>query len=72
MSENENVKKTISVPPDLHRRIIEQAKATGFDSADEYAIFVLEEVLKPEAEDATSDEDDAEVKKRLRSLGYME
>ncbi len=41
---------------------------------DEYVTFVLEEVLKEEGEGeaAFSKEEEEEVKKRLRALGYLD
>ena len=65
---NEEEKRALSLPPELYKKIEERAKVTGFESVDEYVKFVLEEVLK---EEATSNEEDEEVKKRLRALGYL-
>ncbi len=66
---NEEEKRALSLPPELYKKIEERAKVTGFESVDEYVKFVLEEVLKEE--EATSNEEDEEVKKRLRALGYL-
>ena len=63
--------KDVSLPAELYGRIEERVKATGFGSVDEYVIFVLEEVLKDE-EEAYSKEDEAEVRKRLKALGYLD
>ena len=66
--------KACYLPAGLYDRIEERAKATGFDSVDEYVIFVLEEVLKEQEEEeggaGFSKEEEGEVKKRLRHLGY--
>lgn len=67
---NEEEKRALSLPPELYKKIKERAKATGFSSVDEYVIFVLEEALE-EDEEATGNEEDEEVKKRLRALGYL-
>jgi len=66
--------KDVSLPAELYGRIEERVKATGFGSVDEYVIFVLEEVLKGEEEEgeAYSKEDEAEVRKRLKALGYLD
>ncbi len=66
--------KDVSLPAELYGRIEERVKATGFGSVDEYVIFVLEEVLKDEEEEgeAYSKEDEAEVRKRLKALGYLD
>lgn len=68
----EEEKKTLLLPAELYGRIEERAKATGFGSVYEYVVFILEEVLKQEEAGALSDEEEEEVKKRLRSLGYLE
>jgi len=72
----EKGKRTVSLPAELYGRIEERVKATGFGSADEYVIFVLEEVLKEEGEEeqetAFSKEEEEEVKKRLKALGYLD
>ena len=66
--------KDVSLPAELYGRIEERVKATGFGSVDKYVIFVLEEVLKDEKEEgeAYSKEDEAEVRKRLKALGYLD
>jgi hypothetical protein len=71
----EEESKAVFLPAELHGRIEERAKATGFGSVDEYIIFVLEEVFKEEGDEedrAFSEEEDEEVKKRLRALGYLD
>jgi Arc/MetJ-type ribon-helix-helix transcriptional regulator len=65
--------KSISVPADIYDRIEERVKATEFGSVEEYVLFILEEVLKDEEEEqAYTEADEAEVKKRLKALGYMD
>jgi len=72
-SKGKKGEKAIFLSAELYNRIGERAKATGFDSVDEYVIFVLEEVLKEEGEEQViSKEDEEEVKKRLKALGYLE
>ena len=66
--------KPISVPADIYDKIEERVKATDFGSVDDYVLFILEEVLKDEEEEeqAYTEADEAEVKKRLKALGYMD
>lgn len=72
MNEREKTK-TISLPAELYDRVLMRVKTTGFDSVDEYVSFVLSEVLSEEDGTAhTSDDQEEEVKKRLRGLGYLE
>lgn len=72
----EQESKAIFLPAELYGRIEERVKTTGFDSVDEYIIFALKEVLKEvggeEEERASSEEEEDMVKKRLRSLGYLD
>jgi len=64
--------KAVSLPAELYSQIEERVKATGFNSIDDYVVFVLEEVVKDEGEAVISKEDEAEVKRRLKALGYMD
>ena len=71
---DEKKTKAVSLPADLYDRIEERAGDTGFGSVEEYVTFVLEEVLKDEGDEAPafSKEEEEEVKKRLRALGYLD
>jgi len=64
----------VNISTELYDQISERAKAIGFNTIEEYVNFVLEELLKDEDEDeqTVDAEDEEEVKKRLRSLGYIE
>ena len=67
--------KAIYLPAELYDRIKERAEATSFGSVEEYVSFVLLEVLKEDSEDekpAIDSEQEEEVKKRLRALGYLD
>jgi Arc/MetJ-type ribon-helix-helix transcriptional regulator len=65
-------KKTVFLPTELYSKIEERVKATDFGSVDEYVQFVLEEVVKEEEEErAFSEDEEKEVKKRLKDLGYL-
>ena len=68
----EEEKRTLLLPAELYDRLEERVKATGFGSVEEYVIFILEEVLKEGEEGALSKEEEEEIKKRLRALGYLE
>ncbi|MDG5776834.1 hypothetical protein VB773_22000 [Haloarculaceae archaeon H-GB2-1] len=65
----------VTLPASLVDRVEDRLPRTDFDTAAEYVAFVLEETLA-RVEDGT-DEDaesvgEAEVEKRLESLGYLE
>ena len=71
----EQESKAVSLSAELYGRIEGRARDTGFGSVDEYVTFVLEEVLREEGEEteiAFSKEEEEEVKKRLRALGYLD
>jgi len=64
--------KILELPNDLYEKIEETIKGTEFKSVKEYVIFVLEEVLKEEEEaEPLSPEEEAQVKERLKGLGYL-
>lgn len=66
-------KKAVFLPAELYQEIEKRVNATDFGSVDEYVKFVLEEVVKEEAEEsAFSEQEEKEVKKRLKSLGYLD
>ncbi len=70
----EQDKKAVYLSADVYQKIQERAEATGFGSVDEYVSFVMEEVLKDEGEEEVvfTKEEEEEVKKRLRALGYLD
>ena len=71
----EQESKAVYLSAELYGRIGERVRETGFGSVDEYVTFVLDEVLKEEGEEtevAFSKEEEEEVKKRLRALGYLD
>lgn len=73
MKEDET--ETIELPERILTKVGNRLPETRFDSESEYITFVMEEVLT-EVEAGTGDEefetvDEDEVKKRLKSLGYL-
>ena len=69
----EKEKKAVFLPGELYGKIEERVKAANFGSVDEYVEFVLEEVVREEGEErALSEEEEKEVKKRLKALGYLD
>ncbi|MFC2056490.1 CopG family transcriptional regulator [Chloroflexota bacterium] len=59
--------KTVYLPLELYNQIEGRVKNTEFSSVDGYVIFTLGEIIKEAIE-----EEDKEVKKRLKALGYLE
>ena len=68
--------RAVDLPAELYRRVKDRATATNFESVDEYVIFVLSEVLKEEEDEgeklAVDSEQEKEIKKRLKALGYLD
>jgi len=64
--------KTVTVPDELYAKVERKLSETGFASVDEFVAYVLAKVLEDdEPAKELSPEDEAEVKKRLKSLGYF-
>jgi hypothetical protein len=70
----EGESKAVFIPGELYDRVKKRAEAADFNSIDEYVIFVLSELLTDEEgeEKTLSTEQEEEVKKRLKGLGYMD
>ena len=58
----------IRVERTLHERLARIAEVGGYSSVDEFIVHVLEK----EAGRLDASQDDAEVEKQLRGLGYIE
>ena len=66
---------TVSIPRPLYKRIQSLIKNKGFKSVSDYVTYVLREVVAMHEaesyEEPFTKEDLEEIKKRLRSLGYI-
>lgn len=74
MSDQE-AQRAVDLPERVAERVEARLQFTEFDSVDEYVTFVVEEVLYAVEEAADEDleaVDEAEVRSRLESLGYLE
>ena len=65
-------RKAVFLSAELYKEIEKRVSATDFASVDEYVNFVMEEVVKEEEESTFSETEEAEVKKRLKDLGYLD
>ena len=68
---------TVSIPTPLADNIKRRIEGTGFNSLSSYVTYVLRQVVSSLDEDdrgkeVMSKEDEAEVKKRLKALGYID
>jgi len=67
--------KMVSIPAELYQKIEQVVKESAdFTSVEDYVTFVLKEVLTDNGEQkgAFSKEEEAEVKRRLKALGYLD
>lgn len=67
--------KSVSIPAELYQKIEQVVKESAdFSSVEDYVTFVLQEVLADNGQQkgAFSKEEEAEVKKRLKALGYLD
>ena len=72
---DERERKNVSISGRLYRLIEDRVAGSEFTSVDEYVDFVLEEVMdevKQEENQLSSEDEDREVKKRLKDLGYLD
>ncbi len=68
---------TVSIPTPLAENIKKRIEGTGFNSLSSYVTYVLRQVISSMDEDdggreAMTKEDEEEVKRRLKALGYID
>jgi len=75
MSRSSGKYTTVSIPKTLYNRIKRLIRNTGFKSVSDYVTYVLREVVAMHEaesyEEPFTKEDLEEIKRRLRSLGYI-
>ena len=66
----------INLNEELKEKLEQQCQASDFSSVEELASFVITEFVKGQnqeaPQEAMSEEDEAKVKERLKSLGYLD
>lgn len=60
----------IEIKNEIYEKIKKRIEKSEFSSVEEYVNFVLEEVVK-ENEGEITEEEEEQIKERLRSLGYL-
>lgn len=67
-------KRKISIPVSIFKKIEKLTVKENIDSVEEYVVKLLEKKIAEEQneDDRFSKEDEEKVKKRLKSLGYMD
>lgn len=75
MSQGQETTRALDLPADVVDRVEARVSRTEFDSATAYVAWVLDEVLAEVEAEADGDGhvavDEAQVKDRLASLGYL-
>ena len=63
----------VYISQQLYEKIKARVEASSgeFKNVEEYVEFVLQEVVKEESEQVYSPEEEEEIKRRLKSLGYL-
>jgi hypothetical protein len=65
--------RSLRIPEETARALEERIRGSGFATVDAFASFVLARLLeKPAGEAPFSEEDERQLKERLRSLGYID
>ena len=63
---------TISLPIPLINKIKKRIEGTGMNSVSAYVAFVLRQILSSsESKETFNKQDEEEIKRRLKSLGYL-
>lgn len=74
MSDTQDLE-SIDIPSELLTKIQNRVDYTEFEDANQYIIYVLEEVIHSTEQEtelsANSDVDEQQVEERLKSLGYL-
>ncbi|HEU4450248.1 MAG TPA: hypothetical protein VFR63_09765 [Gaiellaceae bacterium] len=66
---------TLKIPRPLYERLRVVIEGTGFRSVTEFCVYVLRDLASapgPTDDDALTHEEVAAIRRRLRSLGYLE
>ena len=65
-------KKSVSLSPKLYNTILNRVENSDeFLTVDDYVSYVLTEIFKNESEQNYSKEEEAEIEKNLKDLGYI-
>jgi Arc/MetJ-type ribon-helix-helix transcriptional regulator len=62
----------IKLPDELVRAIETRIRGSSFGSVDAFVAFVLARLLEEPSDAVFSEEDERQLKERLRSLGYID
>ena len=64
--------RSLALPEELVRAVEARIRGSAFDSAEAFVTFVLARLLEEPGSSAFSEEEERQLKERLRSLGYID
>ncbi len=64
--------RTVKIPEEVARQLEKKLAQTSFGSLDEFISFVLARLAESSAEPPFSEEEERQLRDRLRSLGYID
>ena len=65
-------KKEIMIPEELYNKLETKiAEEDDFKSVEEFVIYLLRQMLTADLETAEDEEEEEEIKERLKKLGYL-
>lgn len=62
--------KEVLIPEEIAEKLEKKAKESGFDSLNDYILFVLKQIV-PESEKSSESQEEQMRRKRLEDLGYL-
>ena len=62
---------TIKIPTELAGKLAARMEEAGFDKLTEYITFILNQVLEGEEEIPEDENEEKEVREKLKELGYL-
>jgi hypothetical protein len=64
--------RTIKIPEEVARRLERKLAQTSFGSLDDFVSFILARLAESTSETPFSEEEERQLRERLRSLGYID
>lgn len=71
-SRSEESHRTVKIPEEVARQLERKLKQTSFASLDEFISFVLARLAESPSETPFSEDEERQLRDRLRSLGYID
>jgi len=61
----------VYIPDELYMELTKLAKQVGFNNVDEFIHYVLRELVLKKNDEILNEEEEKEIERRLRDLGYI-